>query len=335
MDLDARSLAVSRDGRGRRVVELARETARGEEEARWVGRVVDVAQLRSRRERSHSGRRDRAGRERDGRTQGERLDQVLELLADLRVVSFRNLQEQAFGGHPYAARRGVRALVDQGLVELREVMPAGRRKKGGGEQRGFKVAALTAAGARKVRSRRRRRGSDARVWEGFVRARELAHDAGVSELVLETQERVREAGGRVVGLRMEAELKARVARAEKTCAGNVREKKAARVSEAKRLGVPVDEEGLCHFPDALLEVEDGGGNGSSLALELATGSYSASQVRAKLAMGMVLAHSGSSRAGRVLSRVARSFSFGSGRQKLARAQRPGGEFEEKLFDIMR
>ena len=336
MELDSRELAISSDGRGRGLVERplpGRDAGERAPEARWVGRLVDVEQLRARRERSHTGRRDRGRDREDSRSQAERLEAVLDLLADLRVVSFRNLQEQAFSGHPYAARRGVRALVDQGLVEVREIEPAGR-VKGKGSGRGFKVAALTEAGARAVRARRRRKGSDARVWEGFVRARELAHDAGVSELVLETVDRVKELGGRVVRVRMEAELKAGVARAEKRCPGGRAERRAARVAEAGRLGVPVDEDGLCHFPDALIEVEDESGQGSSLALELATGSYSARQVRAKLAMGMVLAFSGGSRSRRMLGRMARSFYFGSGKQKLARAQRPGGEFEERLFDVM-
>ena len=339
MELDSRELAISSDGRGRRLVERplpGRETGERAPEARWVGRLVDVEQLRARRQRAHTGRRDRARGREDSRSQVERLEAVLDLLADLRVVSFRNLQEQAFSGHPYAARRGVGALVDQGLIEVREVEPVGRAKakgKGSGG-RGFKVAALTEAGARAVRARRRRKGSDARVWEGFVRARELAHDAGVSELVLETVERVKEVGGRVVRVRMEAELKAGVARAEKRCPGGRAERKAARVAAAGGLGVPVDEDGLCHFPDALIEVEDESGQGSSLALELATGSYSARQVRAKLAMGMVLAFSGGSQSRRMLGRMARSFWFGSGKQKLARAQRPGREFEDLLFDVM-
>ncbi|MCY4506449.1 MAG: hypothetical protein OXG35_05760 [Acidobacteria bacterium] len=337
MELDSRELAISSDGRGRRLVERplpGRETGERAPEARWVGRLVDVEQLRARRERSHTGRRDRTRGREESRSQAERLEAVLDLLADLRVVSFRNLQEQAFAGHPYAARRGVRALVDQGLVEVREIEPAGRAKGKASGHRGFKVAALTEAGARAVRARRRRKGSDARVWEGFVRARELAHDAGVSELVLETVERVKEVGGRVVRVRMEADLKAGVARAEKRCPGGRAERKAARVAAAGRLGVPVDEDGLCHFPDALIEVEDESGQGSSLALELATGSYSARQVRAKLAMGMVLAFTGGSRSRRMLGRMARSFWFGSGKQKLARAQRPGRDFEERLFDVM-
>ena len=116
---------------------------------------------------------------------------------------------------------------------------------------------------------------------GFVKPREIEHDAGVSELVLETVDRVRSLGGRVRSVRLEAELKAAVARAGRKGLDPA----AARLGAARAAGVPVDEDGVCHFPDAVVEVTDAGGAESTLALELVTGSYSRRPGRAEDADG--------------------------------------------------
>ena len=324
-----RAVARSEDSRGRRVVELARDTDPDRDRsARWVGRFLDVGELRSQRARAHSGRRDRERRDLPRRSQAERIWDALELLADLRVVSYRNVQEECFDGHAFTAGKGIRHLVAQKLVEMRAVQP--RRARPGSGGRGFKVLALTPAGAARVRGRRRARGSDRRVWQGLVRPKELEHDAGVSELVLETVDRVESLGGKVAGVRLEAELKAEVARAVKTAERDGGDRARARRRAAEAVGVPVDEDGTCHFPDALVVVKDEAGVASTLALELVTGSYSRSQVQRKMRMGMVLASFG----GRLVS-LARSIMSADRGGRVRRAWRPGTEFEERLFDVMR
>ena len=318
------ALARSADRRGREVVEVSREPGERREAARWVGRYLDVADLRRRRGRVHSGRRDRDRPRGPRRLQADRLWDALELLGDLRVVSYRNVQEECFDGHGFTAGRGIRHLLSEGLVEVRTVQP--RRARPGSAGRGFKVLALTGAGAARVEARRRARGSDRRVWRGFVKPREIEHDAGVAELVLETVDRVRSLGGRVRSVRLEAELKATVARAGRKGLDPA----GARLRAARAAGVPVDEDGACHFPDALVEVTDAEGAESTLALELVTGSYSRRQVERKMRMGMVLASQG-----RRLASFARSILSGDVGGRVRRAWRPGTEFEERLFDVMR
>ena len=320
------ALARSEDRLGRRVVELAPPGGREPgHAARWVGRFLDVGEQRGRRERAHSGRRDRDRRQLPRRSQADRMCDALELLGDFRVVSCRDIQQECFDGHAFTAGRAVRHLLSERLVEVHAVQP--RR---GSRGRGFKVLALTAAGAARVRERRRARGCDRRVWQGLVKRRELEHDAGVSELVLETLDRVRSLGGTVVSIRLEAELKGEVARSVSAAAGRGLDPMAARRRTARALGMPVDEAGSCCFPDALVEVRDGDGEVSSLALELVTGSYSRRQVQRKMQMGMVLASHGGRLAG--LARSILSGDFGGG---VRRAWRPGTELEERLFDVMR
>ena len=322
-------LARSADRLGRRVVELAPPDApdRGRG-ARWAGRFLDVGELGAGRERAHSGRRDRDRRRLPRRSQGDRIWDALELLGDFRVVSYRDVQRECFDGHAFTAGRAVRDLLSEGLVEVHTVQPRRARRDSRGH--GFKVLALTAAGAARVRERRRARGCDRRVWQGLVKRRELEHDAGVSELVLDTVDRVRSLGGTVVSVRLEAELKGEVARAVSAATQRGGGPAAARRRAAGALGVPVDEAGACCFPDAVVEVRDADGEVSTLALELVTGSYSRRQVERKMQMGMVLASHGARLAG-----LARSILSGDFGGRVRRAWRPGTELEERLFDVMR
>ena len=323
------ALARSEDRLERRVVELAGPDGPGRgRAARRAGRFLDAGELGGRRERAHSGRRDRDRRQLTRRSQADRIWDALELLGDFRIVSYRDVQRACFEGHAFTAGRAVRHLLSERFVEVHDVQP--RRARRGSRGRGFKVLALTAAGAARVRERRRARGCDRRVWHGLVKRRELEHDAGVAELVIETVDRVKSLGGTVVSIRLEAELKGDVARSVSAAAKRGLDPAAARRRTARALGVPVDEAGACCFPDALVEVRDGDGEVSSLALELVTGSYSRRQVQRKMQMGMVLASHG----GRLaqLARTILSGDFGGG---VRRAWRPGTELEERLFDVMR
>lgn len=330
MDMDrVPAVARSADRLGRRVVELAPPGApdRGRG-ARWAGRFLDVGELGGRRERAHSGRRDRDRRQLSRRSQGDRVWDALELLGDFRVVSYRDVQRECFDGHAFTAGQAARHLLSEGLVEVHTVQP--RRARRGSRGHGFKVLALTAAGAARVRERRGARGCERRVWQGVVKRRELEHDAGVSELVLETVDRVRSLGGTVVSVRLEAELKGEVARSVSAAAQRGQDPAAARRRAARVLAVPVDEAGGCCFPDAVVEVRDADGEVSTLALELVTGSYSRRQVERKMRMGMVLASHGAR-----LARLARSILSGEVGGRVRRAWRPGTELEERLFDVMR
>lgn len=330
MDMDrAPALARSVDRLGRRVIELAPPDGRERDGgASWVGRFLDVGELGGRRERAHSGRRDRDRRQLLRRSQADRVWDALELLGDFRVVSYRDVQRECFDGHAFTAGHGIRRLLSERLVEAHTVQPRRSRRNSSG--RGFKVLALTAAGAARVRGRRRARGCDRRVWQGLVKRRELEHDAGVSELVLETVDRVKAVGGTVVSVRLEAELKGEVARSVSAATRRGLDQAAARRRAARALGVPVDEAGACCFPDAVVEVRDADGEVSTLALELVTGSYSRRQVERKMQMGMVLASHGAR-----LARLARSILSGEVGGRVRRAWRPGTELEERLFDVMR
>ncbi len=218
----------------------------------------------------------------------------------------------------------------RGLIERRSVRPIGSKRNGAAKT--FQVLALTEKGAEACERQRREAGEPGgRVWSGFVRPRELAHDAAVSDLVLAVRERVEACGGAVLGVRMEAELKGALARAEEAAGGNRGARRKARVAAAGALGVS-EVDGELHLPDAVVEVTDDAGRETSIQVEVATGKYSAAQVRAKLQAGMVVAFAGATRSfARRMERAVLRMAMSS---KRIPGRRPG-EFAERLFEVGR
>ncbi len=338
--MDARSVGevrrVSRTGversvRATPIVRDLEDPERRRERTAWIGRVVDPSLLR----REPGARRDAGRRDRDRervrrRSQAERMREVVELLAQLRVVSYRSVVDAAFDGHPHTARRGIGALEEQGLIERRSVKPIGSKRNG--PAKAFQVLALTEKGAEACERQRREAGEPGgRVWSGFVRPRELAHDAAVSDLVLSVRARVEACGGAVRGVRMEAELKGALARAEEAAGGNPGARRKARVAAAGALGVS-EVDGELHLPDAVVEVTDDAGRETGIQVEVATGQYSAAQVRAKLQAGMAVAFAGATRSFvRRMERAAVRMAMSS---KRIPGRRPG-EFQERLFEVGR
>ena len=327
----SRTTGVERSVRATPIVRGREEPERQRERTAWIGRVVDPSLLR--REpgaRRDAGRRDRERERVRRRSQSERMREVLELLAKLRVVSYRSVVDAAFDGHPHTARRGIGALEGQGLIERRSVRPIGSKRNG--DAKTFQVLALTAKGAEVCERNRREAGEPGgRVWSGFVRPRELAHDAAVSDLVLAVRERVEACGGAVRGVRMEAELKGALARAEEAAGGGRGARRKARIAAAAALGVP-EVDGEIHLPDAVVEVTDDAGREMGIQLEVATGQYSAAQVQAKLQAGMVVAFAGATRSfARRMERAVLRMAMSS---KRIPGRRPD-EFAERLFEVGR
>ena len=105
-------------------------------------------------------RRDGHRREYDPRKHGERVsfhERSKRALADVgiyRTVSFRDLAETHFGGHPYTTRRAVNRWIEEGFV--RESTATGPKGKP------FKVLTLTPKGERTARKLAIKQGLDPR-----------------------------------------------------------------------------------------------------------------------------------------------------------------------------
>ena len=126
----------------------------------------DREQPRMGHRREHEPRQDKRGFQ-------ERVEGALADVGMYHNVSYRDLVESQFGGHPYTARRAVDRMIRDGHV--REHQAKGPR---GGT---YKVLTLTEAGARKARDYAVEQGFDKeqQTWSGLVKRGELSHDTAV------------------------------------------------------------------------------------------------------------------------------------------------------------
>ena len=222
-------------------------------------------------------------------------------LADIGVygtVSFRDLAQIRFGGHPYITRRAVNAWIRDGLV----TESTARGPKGNP----FKVLTLTQQGVASARRRAVERGLDPGQHIGPVRTRrsEAAHDTAIYRACIKGQRRLLEEGATIRRIRLDAELKGTVARTSEAA----RAKHGKRAADAERhrvateLGLPVDARGRVLYPDAQIEYVDAEGRTGRVNIEVASGNYRGRSIRAKAAAGFAV-HANGPAAARILRKL--------------------------------
>ena len=238
---------------------------------------------RARDERRTGHRREHDARQ-PTRTVGERKRAATADVGMYRAVSYQDLSDTHFDGHPYATRRAVDQMVRRGLV--REHQAEGPR---GGT---YTVLTATPAGARSAQ--RAARDAGQQTWSGIVKPAELSHDTAVYRAAMHEHDRIEAGGGRVTRVRIDAELKQHVARATETA-----------------LGLPVHEDRV-RYPDAQLEIEDREGRSGRVNVEIASEHYHAGAIAAKAGAGFAM-HGSSGRAMRNIARaIGRSGGSGGG-----------------------
>ena len=138
-------------------------------------------------------------------------------LADVgiyRCVSFRDVAEAHFGGHPYTTRRAVNAWIREGLAkESTAKGPKGTP---------FKVLALTRKGAAAVRDLSASQGLDpGQHIRSATRLQQsqLAHDTAIYRACGVERRRLLERGATIRRVRLDNELKGAVARRSEVRAG--------------------------------------------------------------------------------------------------------------------
>ena len=252
--------------------------------------------------RREQGARDHARRTRTQRTRAAIADVGL-----YRAVSYTDLSDTHFDGHPFTTRRMVTQMTRAGLIEEHEATGPGGNT--------FKVLTATERG----RDAAHRAAVDAghaaeqRTWSGIVKPAELSHDTAVYRAALDERARIEAEGGRVVRVRIDAELKAIVATAtEKARAeGGDRAADAARLEAAHELGLPAPE-GRVMYPDAQLEIEDSAGTSGRVNVEIASEHYHAAAIAAKAGAGFAMHGSSRSAARKIARALARETDSGPG-----------------------
>ena len=205
-------------------------------------------------------------------------------LADIGIygaVSYRDLAEAHFGGHPYTTRRAVNAWIREGLAqETRATGPNGNP---------FKMLTLTRKGVAEARKLAAERGINPGQEIGFARTRpaEAAHDTAIYRACRQEHQRLIEQGATVRRVRLDGEFKSAVARKSESA----RAKDGRRAADAERhrvaeeLGLPIDAQGRVLYPDAQIEYTDSEGRTGRVNIEVASANYRARSIHAKAAAG--------------------------------------------------
>ena len=234
--------------------------------------------------RMRDGHRREYAASRDGGSISFR-DRSERALADVgiyRCVSFRDVAETHFGGHPYTTRRAVNAWIREGLAKE----STARGPKG----RPFKVLTLTRKGAATVRDLAVGQGLDpGQNFRSATRLQQtqLSHDTAIYRACRREHRRLLERGATIQRVRLDGELKGAVARRSESA--RVRDGRRAADAErhraARELELPIDARGRVLYPDAQIEYVDAEGRSGRVNVEVASGHYRQGSVRAKAAAG--------------------------------------------------
>ena len=224
-----------------------------------------------------------------------------------RAVSYKDLSDKHFDGHPFATRRMVTQMKQAGLIEEHEAT--------GPQGNTFKVLTATERGKGAAQRAAVDAGLDPeqRTWSGIVKPAELSHDTAVYRAAQDERARIEAEGGRVTRVRIDAELKAVVATATEKAraAGGDRAADDAKRAAAQELGLPMQDDHVM-YPDAQLEIEDADGISGRVNVEIASDHYHAAAIAAKAGAGFAMHGSSRSAAMKIARALARETDSGPG-----------------------
>ena len=273
--------------------------------------------------REHAARaQDPEARHRPRRSRTARTRDAVADVGLYRAVSYTDLSDQHFDGHPYATRRSVNHMIRAGLIEEHEAT--------GPQGQSFKVLTATERG----RDAAQRAAVDAghvpeqQTWSGIVKPAELSHDTAVYRAALDERACIEAAGGRVVRVRIDAELKATVATATERARaeGGDRAADEAKRTAAHDLGLHVVNHDQVLYPDAQLDIEDADGRSGRVNVEMVSDHYHTAAIAAKAGAGYAM--HGTSRS--ATRKIARALARESDRGGAGGAAQPGRDGSVEL-----
>src|ERR1700737_3371924 len=138
-------------------------------------------------------------------------------IGTFRAVDVRDLARFVYGGDEARLKYDLESLRTQGLVEEKTVFRAHKSAR--------KLVALTAEGQRIV-SKASGLPEEQRLYHGFVKPKELDHDADLYKVYQKAVEQIEEKGGRPLRVRLDFELKESINRG-KEAAGRLSDEERA------------------------------------------------------------------------------------------------------------
>ena len=196
-----------------------------------------------------------------------------------RTIDTQDLRRFAYGGDETRMKRDMESLREQGLIEEKTLFRAHKEPR--------RVVTLTEQGHRIVR-KASGLPKDQRIYHGFVKAREINHDADLYKIYQEAVGEVRDKGGKPLKVRLDFELKAAVQR-EKQAIESLpdAEKRERLASFAREQGVAISGTTI-HVPDIQMEYETRDDELERANLELVSENYRSEGIRDKAASGFTI-----------------------------------------------
>ena len=276
---------------------------------------------RSRRSRNRPQRQrpSRRNLTRDRIDFPQRKRQALDDIATYRVVSVRDLVEQRFGGNAFAARKGIDALKNDGLLCEHTV-----RVKSG---KTFQVLFASQKGRHKAWGNRKHKQPTL-----LERSRQAFRNPPRCHRLPRRSQRDRQAGksrlfrqAHPARLRNERASVSKIAERARAKNGNDAAF-LAKIEAAKQMHLSTDEAGKIHYPDARIEYENEQGSPGRVDVEVTSDNYRSKSLQAKISAGFKLYANGSASQRRISSALGlnESKSGGGGR---------GSNRDEELFEL--
>jgi len=198
-----------------------------------------------------------------------------------RTVAVVDLTRHRYHNSESDSDRGLEKLSRQGLLQLKAVRSGARKPT-------LQVAVLTKAG-RRLLEEHRPSPTGQIVYAGFVKAREVAHDAAIYRMFQAERQRIEREGGTVKRIVLDYELKRSVYTPLATF--RARNPTAPPADVARRQAEVAAEHGLrvvegrIPLPDLRIEYMDAQGDMTRVDLELATAHYHGGAMQAKAQAG--------------------------------------------------
>jgi hypothetical protein len=222
---------------------------------------------------------DRAARLRDREGISSAQRAVLWEAGRFRTVAVSDLEQAQYRGRASLLHQDLKHLIAQSLIERRTITVNGRGKT-------LTVLALTRRGKSLLKRTARDEGDTAQaLYTGFVKPREIVHDAALYRMYLAEAGRIEREAGRVRRVVLDYELKKRayspLAKAHDLPPLAYAERQQEIAGEN---GLQVVD-GHIVLPDLRIEYEAQDGEERHIDLELATRNYRSAHIRSKAAAG--------------------------------------------------
>jgi len=197
-------------------------------------------------------------------------------LGTFRTVDVSDLVRFAYQGDEERMNQDIRSLRSQALVEEKTIYRAHRQPR--------RILTLTEQGQRILRNVGYVAG-DQRLYHGFVKPREVDHDADLYKVYQKEVEEIQRQGGQITKVRLDFELKGAVNR-DREAAGNLSagQKQAWLRVVARQHGLSI-KGGTIQLPDIQVEYKTAEGTLAHANIELVSENYRGDALRSKTGAG--------------------------------------------------